>query len=271
MAHVSIFNEKYGWSSLGHPVNDSRILQSRKGIIVSEPFARQQESINMLTLLAEKHGVKVDSADIKKMLKFAEYIKMDVESAMRILAGEQALSPEQRKKIRYLFAKEFGKVSIKVPAAELIPPEITLPPKFRELGLEESTEISYIDGLRDGKTGMVYFPINHRDKLTLNIPPSMYDHGMDEVREEINSFLSEFLRYKNKSFDLYEAEDISFDTRLGSEVPEFRTYEMELIDAVTEELRYALKYGQGKVLYKKGNLPFDRFVNTLKRKGKYEL
>jgi hypothetical protein len=236
-------------------------------VMSGSAFKEQQEGIRKFIELAEKHGVKVDSADIKKMLKFAEYIGMDVEAAMRTLVGEQGLTPEQRKKIRYLFALEFGKVETRVPRSVLEPEELPEPP---ELGLEKCSEQIYIDGLGDRKTGIVYFAINHMDIQVKYVLPSRYDFAMDEPRGEINYFLAEFFRHKSKSLVLHESEGISFDTRLGPECPPFRTYEMELIEVETESLRYALRYGQGKVLFKKGNLPFDRFVETLKRVGKWE-
>ncbi len=231
-------------------------------------YEKQQDTITLLKAIGEKYVLTPDF-NYAGLIKLSKDSRIDLEPIVRMLGGLQGADPEQTKKIRYLYAIKLGTVKVKVPKSVLDQKEL-IPPKMPELGLKESAEISYIDGLRDTKTGYVYFPINHRDVLTEYILPSEYDHGMDEIREEINAFASEFLRNKNKSFMLYEAEDISFDTRLGSEVPLFRTYEMELIDAVTEEVRYKLVYGQGKLLAKKGNLPFDRFVSTLKRIGRWE-
>lgn len=241
----------------------------QKNFTIGSAFERQEESFRMLMKLSESRGIKEDSGNIKKILKLAEDLRFDVESYLRILAGLQSISPDQRKRIRYLHAKELGKVAVKVPKPVLEHELVT--PKPPELGFRECSEISYIDGLRDSKTGVVYFVGNHRDKQIKYILPSEYDHAMDEIREEINSFISEFLRYKNKAFDLYEAEGFSFDTRLGHECPEFRTYEFELIDVGTEEVRYKLIYGRGKLIDKKGNLPFDRFITIIKKIGRYEL
>lgn len=241
----------------------------QKNFTIESAFERQEESIKNLVELAEKQGIKIDSGNFKKILKFSDFVKIDVESVLRILTGEQTLTPEQRRRIRYLYAIEFGEVKTKVPRSILEPEELR-PPEPPELGLRECSEHTYIDGLGYRKTGLVYFAINHRDKQVSYVLPSQYDFAMDEPREEINSFLAEFFRHKSKSLVLHESESISFDTRLGPECPPFRTYEMELIEVETEELRYALTYGQGKILFKKGNLPFDRFASTLKKTGRFE-
>ncbi len=237
--------------------------------ISTSAYEKQQETITLLNALGEEYGLAT-GFNYAGLIKLSQDSRIDLEPIVRMLGGLQGADPEETKKIRYLYAIKLGTVKVKVPKSvldqkELIPPK--MPP---ELGLKESAEITYIDGLRDRKSGLIYFPINHRDILTEYILPSEYDNGMDEIREEINTHVTEFLRYKNKSFMLYEADGISFDTRLGSEVPPFRTYQMELIDGETEEVRYKLIYGQGKLLYKKGNLPFDRLVNTLKRIGRWE-
>jgi hypothetical protein len=234
---------------------------------LSGAFQEQEESIKKLIKLAEKQGVEIDSGNFKKILKFSDFVKIDVESVLRILTGEQTLSPRERKRIRYLHDIEFGEVAVKVPRSVLEPEELPEPP---ELGLEKCSEQTYIDGLGDRKTGIVYFAINHRDIQVKYVLPSRYDFAINEPRGEINYFLAEFFRHKSKSLVLHESEGISFDTRLGPECPTFRIYEMELIEVETESLRYALRYGQGKVLFKKGNLPFDRFVETLRRVGKWE-
>lgn len=201
--------------------------------------------------------------------KLAYDLNMTYERLDRIIQKKELIDKELALRIRYLWQIIFGKVRIKAPKSILDKEEL-IPPKPPKLGLKESTEISYIDGLRDSKRGIFYFAINYRDKLPEYILPSKYDHSMDEPREDMNSFLTEFVRHKNKSFVLYEADSITFDTRLGSEVPSFRIFEMEFIDIETESLRYGFTYGQGKIIFKKGNLPFERWVNMLKKIRKWE-
>ncbi len=225
-------------------------------------YQEQEELKAQLSTLAEK--------GLAELYKLASELKIGSEDLLRMLANVQGISPELGRRIDYLWQIRFGKVHVKAPKSRLDEPEELLAPRMPELGLPESSELSYIDGLRDHKTGNFYFAINHRDKLPRYVPPPQYDHGMDGIRPQVNSFFSEFLRHKNKSFLLYEAEDFSFDTRLGTEVPPYRIYELELIDIETESLKYGFRYGQGKVLFTHGNAPYARFSEILKAIGLWE-
>jgi hypothetical protein len=229
-------------------------------------FKEQEEGIKKFKGLAEKHGVKVDAADIKKILKFAEYVKMDVESEMRILAGEQGLSPQERKKIRYLYAQEFGKVKTKVPRSIL--DLVVIPPE--PLGIEgtKCSLLIHIDALEHKL--IAYFAINYMDFLRERVEYQNYDGAIGRPRKYINEFFVNFTRVKDKSMGLVESE-LSMEVRYNEECPKkYRVFEMEMIEIETETLRYGLKYANGRVLKSVGNLPIKEIVRILKSVGAWE-
>jgi hypothetical protein len=230
-------------------------------------FKAQETSIRKLKCLAEKHGVKVDSADIKKMLKFAEYIKMDVESELRVLADEQGLTPQQRKRIRYLYDIEFGKVLVKVPPAELIPPKV-IPPEPLTIEGRSCSLLVHIDALEHNL--IAYFAINYKDFLIERIEYSRYDGAIERPRNYLNEFFANFIRAKDKSMSLVESE-LSMEVRYDEECPKkYRIFEIEMIEIETETLRYGLKYANGRVLKSVGNLPVKEIVGILKSVGAWE-
>ncbi len=229
-------------------------------------FQKQEEGIKMFKELSQSKGVKEDAANIKKILEFAEYVKFDVESVMHILAGEQSLSPEQIKKIRYLHAEEVGKV--RVPAPRSILDLVIIPPE--PLGIEgrKCSLMIHIDALEHNL--IAYFAINYKDFLTEYVEYPSYDGAIEHPRNFMNEFFVNFTRVKDKSMGLVESE-LSLEVRYKEECPKkYRVFEMELIEIETETLRYGLKYANGRVLKSVGNLPVKEIVKILESVGVWQ-
>ncbi len=236
-------------------VHEARMsgVQSREGVMVSGPFQKQEESIRMFKKLSESRGIKEDSGNIIKILKLAEDLKIDGESFLRIHAGLQSISPEQRNRIRYLYAKELGKVSIKAPKP------------FLEPEIKRCTTFTYLTGLEHENT--LYFAINHRYVLPDFVEYGDYDRAIDTVRNFLDSWAETFFRKKDKSMQLVKASEPSMSTHFGNDCPDAKRYEFELIDNETEEIRYKLIYSKGKIVQSTGNLPLDESVSILKKTG----
>jgi hypothetical protein len=237
-------------------------------MVMSESaFEAQQTSIKKLIEMAEKHGVKIDSGNFKKILELSDFVKIDVESVLRILTGQQTLTPAQRKRIRYLHAIALGKVYVKAPPAKLIPPKV-IPPEPLTIEGRSCSLLVHIDALEHNL--IAYFAINYKDFLIERIEYSRYDGAIERPRNYLNEFFANFIRAKDKSMSLVESE-LSMEVRYDEECPKkYRIFEIEMIEIETETLRYGLKYANGRVLKSVGNLPVKEIVGILKSVGAWE-
>jgi hypothetical protein len=248
-------------------INNENSGNYQKNLSTGSAFERQEESIKMLAELAQKQGIEIDSGNFKKILKFSEFVRVDVKSLLRILTGEQTLTPQQRKRIRYLYDIEFGKVYVRVPPAELIPPKI-IPPEPLRIAVPNCSLLIHIDALEHDLTA--YFGINYMDFLIKHIEYMHYDGAIEPPRNYLNGFFANFMRVKDKSMSLVESE-LSMEVRYDEECPKkYRMFEMEMIEIETETLRYGLKYANGRVLKSVGNLPIKEIVRILKSVGAWE-
>lgn len=224
------------------------------------PYENQEEALRLLRALSEKYAAS--GTNYLGLLKLAQDLKIDVESVVRILAGLQSIDPFEKRKIGYLHALKLGKVSVKVPPAQLIP-EITL-----DIDRKRCSLFVFIDALEHKLS--VYFAINYKDLLPNYVEYDQYDFAMKEIREYLNEFFVKFMRIKDKSMSLVES-GLSGETRYDGECPKnHRVFEVELIEIETETMRYGLKYSKGKVLKVVGNLPVNDIVKILKRSNNWE-
>ena len=224
------------------------------------PYEDQEEALQSLRALSEKYGLS--GTNYLGLLKLSQDVKIGLESIVRILAGLQSIDPNERKRIRYLHILKLGKVSVKVPPAQLIPE--TTP----EIEGKRCSLFVYIDALEHRLS--VYFAINYKDLLPSYIEYDRYDFAMNEIREYLNEFFVKFMRIKDKSMSLVES-DLSGEVRYDNECPKKdRVFEVELIEIETETMRYGLKYSKGKVLKVVGNLPVNDIVKIIKRSGFWE-
>jgi hypothetical protein len=237
----------------------SCLLVALLPIPFGSPYENQEEALRLLRALSEKYGLAKDLNYIG-LIKLSEDLKIGIEDLVRILGGLQGVNSGLRKRIRYLHAIKLGKVSVKVPPAQLIP-EIT-----PEIEGKRCILYVYIDALEHRFS--VYFAINYKDLLPYYV--DRYDLGMNEIREYLNEFFVKFMRVKDKSMSLVES-DLSEEVRYDGECPKnYRVFEVELIEIETETMRYGLKYSRGKVLKVVGNLPVNEIVRILKKSGYWE-
>jgi hypothetical protein len=227
-------------------------------------FERQEESIRMFMGLAANRGIKEDSGNIKKILQFADDLKFDVESVMRIHAGIQSISPEQSKRIWYLYAKELGKVLVKAPKPFLnIDIRVPEPP---EIEIEMCSAFTRLTGLEDKNT--IYEAINTRDVLPNYVEVQNYDPThLNRIGNWLEEWSVDSFRKKDKAMRLVKAKELSVSTHYGSECPTSRRLEFELLDIETGKPRYGFIYTKGKIIRSLGNLPLSEIIPILKYLG----
>ncbi len=226
-------------------------------MIMAVSFQKQEERKARLSQLAEK--------GLAELYKLASDLKIGSEDLLRILANVQGISPELGRRIDFLWQIRFGKVLIKAPKPELIPP-ITSP---KPLEIERKCSLLiHIDALEHNL--IAYFAINYKDFLTEHIEYPHYDEAIDRPRKYLNEFFVNFTRVKDKSMGLVESE-LSMEVRYDEECPKkYRVFEMEMIEIETETLRYGLKYANGRVLKSVGNIPIKEIIRILRREKVWE-
>lgn len=230
-------------------------------MVSASAYEKQQETITLLSALGEKYGLTT-GFNYVGLIKLSQDLRVELESIVRILGGLQGVDPEQGKKIRYLYAIKMGKVHIEVPKPFLEPPK---PP---ELEIRKCSTLTALSGLEHGTT--LYMASNHRDVLPYFIEHENYDGAMNPVRVWIDDWATNSFRKKDKAMGLVIAPELSISTHHQNDCPEARRYEYELIDNYTEEIKYGIKYTQGKIVWSKGNLPLQDIVSILKNIGKWE-
>jgi hypothetical protein len=235
-------------------------------LVSGSAFERQEESIKMFMGLAANRGIKEDSGNIKKILQFADDLKFDVESVMRIHAGLQSISPEQRKRIWYLYAKELGKVLVKAPKPFLnLDIRVPEPP---EIEIKMCTTFTRLSGLEDKNT--LYEAENFRDVFTKFTRYEDYDGAMDLVCAYLDDWAVKFFRTKDKSMSIVKVPKMSMSTHYAGDCPDARRFEYDFFDIESGKPRYSFIYTIGKIVKSQGNLPISEIVSLLKKIGAWE-
>jgi hypothetical protein len=228
-------------------------------MVSTSAFEKQEELKARLSKLAEK--------GLAELYKLASDLKISSEDLLRTLADVQGISPELGRMVDYLWQIRFGKVMVKVPPAELIPPEIIVPepPKIE---IKKCTTFTRLSGLEDKNT--LYEAGNYRDVQTHFVAYEDYDGAMDPVCAYIDNWVVKSFRKKDKSMSLVKVPKVSMSTHYGSECPESRRFEYELFEVETGKPRYFLIYTKGKVVKSEGNLPLSEIVSLLKKIGSWK-
>lgn len=212
--------------------------------------------------------------------KLASDLGVTADYLISLVEKKRGITPSLSKKLRYLWAIKIGKVKVPVPP----PPEPpVVPPKPIEAPEVERKciQFGYEDALVNEETSNEYLSIDHIDTLPEYVEKSEYDYAMKEIRKEVNLFFSEWITFKGKLFVLEEIDDVEPNVLYNDECGDYRTYEFVVVDleedkyhtifTPSEVIKYAFKYGQGRIIKSVGNIPvLDDFVATLKRIGKWE-
>lgn len=229
-------------------------------------FERQEESIRMFMGLAANRGIKEDSVNIKKILQFADDLKFDVESVMRIHAGIQSISPEQRKRIWYLHAKELGKVLVKAPKPFLnLDIRVPEPPDIK---IKMCTVFTRLCGLEDKNT--LYEAENYRDIFPTFVRYEDYDGAMYPICAYLDDWAVKSFRKKDKSMSLVKVPKVSMSTHYAGDCPDARRFEYDFFDIESGKPRYSFIYTKGKIINSQGNLPKLEISLLMQQIGMWE-
>lgn len=128
----------------------------------------------------------------------------------------------------------------------------------------------YTDDFYNRKYGYIdpYKSLNQRDVLTKLIADEEYDGALIRVRAKVNEILNVFF---GKNMDVENNPDKSLPSTT-SKCPEYRRYELELIDHdyLEGDTQYKLIYYKGIIQDSTGDLPKDKVVKVLREEGKWE-
>ena len=195
---------------------------------------------NKLKEVSEKVG-------LGGLLGLKTKLGVSAEDFLQILADVQEITPPLTRIIDHLWSIEFGTVYHPEPQKPELPIESTLYDAiFNLAGKKETYKIS-----------------NIKDILNILIEDINYDGALHRVTPEIKYILNVFFK---GHLSMEEGRGISSGTT--SEVPEFRKFELEILE--DKEHQYIFIYGRGTLINSIGDLPVEKIIAVLRKEGKWE-